>query len=147
MKIGRSIDEFEVGMKRTFSRRFTKENTELMGDLLGDHNPFHYDNQFIKKTRFKKPIVHGLLVGGMICHFGGDLFPGPGYLATQMDFEFIKPVFFNETITAKGTVIEVDRQNKRVKFSMECFNELGEMVLKGKVTGIPYQVNIGEIDS
>jgi len=140
MKVGRSIDEFEVGMTREFSRKFTREDTELMGDLTGDHNLFHYDNEFIKKTPFKKPIIHGLLIGGMICHFGGDIFPGPGYLAQSMEFKFLKPVFPGETIRAVGTVTQVDRKNLKVTFSMKCFNEQNEIVLSGSVIGIPFQV-------
>jgi 3-hydroxybutyryl-CoA dehydratase len=142
VKIGRSIDEFQVGMKRTFKRRFTSEETRLMGELTGDHNPFHQEGPFVNNTRFKKPIVHGLLVGGMICHFGGDIFPGPGYLAEAMEFKFLKPVYFGEEITAVGTVTMVDRDKKRVTFNMECFNDRDEKVLEGVVSGIPFQVDI-----
>jgi 3-hydroxybutyryl-CoA dehydratase len=144
MKVGRSIDEFKVGDKRTFKRTFTAEETHLMGELTGDHNPFHFDSEFVKQTKFKKPIVHGLLIGGMICHFGGDIFPGPGYLAEKMDFKFLKPVFFDEEITAVGTVTAVDKKRRRVVFAMECFNPKGEKVLEGTVTGIPHQVDVPE---
>nr|MDO8114169.1 MaoC family dehydratase [Candidatus Sigynarchaeota archaeon] len=142
MKIGRTIEEFKVGMQHTFKRRFTAEETRLMGELTQDHNPFHYDSEFIKNTKFKKPIVHGLLVGGMICHFGGDIFPGPGYLAEKMDFKFLRPVHFDEEITAIGTVTAVDRNRRRVTFTMECFDARGEKVLEGSMTGIPYQVDV-----
>ncbi|MFX0102832.1 MAG: MaoC family dehydratase, partial [Candidatus Hodarchaeota archaeon] len=135
--IGRSISEFEVGMQREFKRRFIKEDTEFMAELIGDHNPFHFEGEFIKKTRFKEPIVHGMLIGGMICHFGGDIFPGPGYLAEEMKFKFLKPVYFGEEIRAVGTVVDVDTQNRRVKFSMDCFNEKGDKVFEGYVVGIP----------
>jgi 3-hydroxybutyryl-CoA dehydratase len=142
VRIGRSIDEFAVGMQRKFTRRFTAEDTRLMGELTGDHNPFHYENEFIKRTKFKRPIVHGLLVGGMICHFGGDIFPGPGYLAESMTFSFLKPVYFDEQITAVGTVTAVDKERNRVTFSMAAFNERGDKVLDGTVIGIPFQVNV-----
>ena len=146
MKLGRSIDEFEVGMKREFSKVFTKEETEQMGDLIGDHNPFHYKGEFAKKTKFKKPIVHGLLVGGMICHFGGDIFPGPGYLAEKMKFDFLKPVFFGEEIRAVGEVVRVDKKNNRVTFEMKCFNRKKKKVLRGVVVGIPHQVEVQNKD-
>nr|MDO8115679.1 MaoC family dehydratase [Candidatus Sigynarchaeota archaeon] len=138
MKIGRTIDEFHVGMHFTYSRVFTQEDTTQMGDLIGDHNPFHYDGPFVRSTRFKKPIVHGMLIGGMICHFGGDIFPGPGYLAESMEFKFLAPVFFGDEITATGTVTAVDYKRKRVTFSMECYNSKGKKVLVGTVVGIPF---------
>ncbi|MHA1343162.1 MAG: MaoC family dehydratase [Promethearchaeota archaeon] len=142
MKIGRSIKEFEVGMVAEFSHTFTREETELMADLIGDHNPFHYDCEFVRKTRFKKPIVHGLLIGGMISHFGGDLFPGPGCLAEEISFKFLKPVFFGDTIRAVATIIKIDREQNRLTFSMECYNMNSEKVCEGKAICIPYQIEI-----
>ena len=144
MKIGRTIDEFEVGMQAEFSHTFTQEETETMANLIGDHNPFHYNGEFIRKTRFKKPIVHGLLVGGMISHFGGDLFPGPGCLAETISFKFLRPVFFGNTIQAVATITEVDKKEKRLTFSMTCYNENGEIVCEGEAMCIPYQIEVGD---
>ncbi len=144
MKIGRIIDEFEVGMQAEFSHTFTQKETETMADLIGDHNPFHYNGEFIRKTRFKKPIVHGLLVGGMISHFGGDLFPGPCCLAETISFEFLKPVFFGETIRAVARITKVDKEQKRLAFSMSCFNEKGEKVVEGIAICIPYQIEVSD---
>jgi 3-hydroxybutyryl-CoA dehydratase len=141
-RLGRSIDEFKEGMTFEYSRAFTQNDTEMMGDLIGDHNLFHYEGDFIKNTKFKKPIVHGMLIGGMICHFGGDIFPGPGYLAEQMDFKFIKPVYFGDIIRAVGTVTAVDRERKRVSFHMNCYNAKNEIVLEGNVIGIPFLVEL-----
>jgi acyl dehydratase len=144
MKLGRIIDEFEVGMQAEFSHTFTQKETETMADLIGDHNPFHYNGEFIRKTRFKKPIVHGLLVGGMISHFGGDLFPGPCCLAETISFKFLKPVFFGETIHAVATITKVDKKQKRLAFSMSCFNKDEEKVCEGEATCIPYQIEVGD---
>jgi len=144
VKIGRSIDEFKVGMRKEFCRTFTRKDTEIMADLIGDHNPFHYEGEFIKKTRFKKPIVHGLLVGGMISHFGGDFFPGPGCLADIIELKFLKPVFFGETIKAVAEITEVDKKSNRLTFSMECFNVKGEKVVEGNASCIPFQIEIDD---
>lgn len=143
--IGRNIDEFEVGMQAKFSHTFTQKETEIIADLIGDHNPFHYEGEFIKKTRFKRPIVHGLLVGGMISHFGGDLFPGPCCLAEKIEFKFLKPVYFGETIHAVAKITMVDREQNRLAFSMTCFNEKDQKVVEGNATCIPYQVQIKNI--
>ena len=145
MKLGRTINEFKIGMKAEFSHTFTQEETETMAELIGDHNPFHYEGEFIRKTKFKRPIVHGLLVGGMISHFGGDLFPGPGCLAEAMEFKFLKPVFFGDTIKAIATITEVDKKQKRLVFSMSCNNVHGDKVVEGVATCIPYQIEVDEL--
>ena len=144
MKIGRTIDEIKVGMRAEFSHTFTQEETETMADLIGDHNPFHYDGEFIRKTRFKRPIVHGLLVGGMISHFGGDLFPGPCCLAEEISFKFLKPVYFGDTIHAVAEITKIDIEEGRLTFSMVCYNSKQEIVCEGEATGIPYQVEISQ---
>lgn len=144
MKIGRCIEEFKVGTKADFSHTFTQEETERMADLIGDHNPFHFDGEFVRKTRFKRPIVHGLLVGGMISHFGGELFPGPGCLAETISLKLLKPVFFGETIRAVAEITKVDRKRARLTFSMICYNEQGEKVVEAQATCIPYQIEISE---
>lgn len=144
VKIGRSIDEFEVGQRREFSHVFRRAETEQMAELIGDHNPFHFAGPFVERTRFRRPIVHGMLVGGMICHFGGDLFPGPGYLAETMDFHFLHPVYFGERVRAVGEVTAVDRARRRVTFAMTCYNEAGVKVATARVVGIPYQVDMGD---
>jgi acyl dehydratase len=145
LKIGRNIDEYKEGMKAEFSHTFTQEETELMANLIGDHNPFHFEGEFIRKTRFKKPIVHGLLVGGMISHFGGDLFPGPGCLAETIIFKFLKPVFFNDTIHAIATITKVDKVQNRLTFSMEGYNILGDLVIAAEATCIPYEIEIKDV--
>lgn len=142
MKIGRTIDEFKVGMRAEFSHTFTQKETEIMADLIGDHNPFHYDGGFIRNTRFKRPIVHGLLVGGMISHFGGDLFPGPCCLAEEISFKFLKPVYFGDTIRAIAEITKIEKEQKRLTFSMVCFNEGNEKVCEGKAKCIPYQIEV-----
>jgi len=142
MKIGRTIDEIKVGMRAEFSHTFTQKETEIMADLISDHNPFHYEGEFIRNTRFKQPIVHGLLVGGMISHFGGELFPGPGCLAEEISFKFLKPVYFGDTIRAIAEITSIEKEQNRLTFSMVCFNESNEKVCEGKAKGIPYQIEV-----
>jgi len=78
--VGRSISELEVGQTATFTRAFSEEDVKKFADLTWDHNPYHTVPAFAAKGRFKKPIVHGLLVAAAFTHFGGDFFPGhPGH--------------------------------------------------------------------
>jgi 3-hydroxybutyryl-CoA dehydratase len=144
MKIGRSINEYRIGQSAEFTRSFTEAETALMGNLIGDHNPFHYNGEFVRKSRFLSPIVHGWLVGGVICHFGGDLFPGPGIIAEKIETSFLKPVYFDEPIHFVCTVTEIDPKRKRVTFCMDCYNMHGEIVVKGKCIGIPTQIDVSD---
>jgi acyl dehydratase len=146
MEIGHKIESYRVGMTAKFSHTFTQKETEIMADLIADHNPFHYDGEFVKKSRFKEPIVHGLLVGGLISHFGGDLFPGPGCLAEHIEFDFLKPVYFGEKITAKCRITKIEKKDNRLTFEMQCFNEKDEQVVQASARCIPYQIEVASED-
>ncbi len=142
MKSGRSIDEIQVGQKASFSRTFCEADVALFETVTWDFNPFHTNELFAKKSIFSRRIVHGLLTASMVTHFGGNLFPGPGFLATEMHFKFLAPVYIGDTITAHAEITEVNRERKRVKFQMRCFNEEGKEVLQAEVTGIPTSIDI-----
>lgn len=143
-KIGRSIDDLEVGQTASFSRTFTDADVALFATVSWDHNPYHTNELIAQKSIFKKRIIHGLLTASMITHFGGNLFPGPCFIATEMYFKFLAPVFIGDTITAHGEIFEIDRERKRVKFRMRCFNQNNKEVLYGEVTGIPASFEILE---
>lgn len=58
--------EFHVGSKFSVTRRFTPEDVKTFALLSGDHNPIHLDEAFASKTKFNKPIVHGMLTNRLI---------------------------------------------------------------------------------
>ena len=62
------------------TRTFSQEETKAFGDLTRDYNPVHYDPRWTRAKGFDGLICHGLLVGSMICEFGGQL----AWLATGM---------------------------------------------------------------
>lgn len=92
------------GDKFILSRRFTKEETWVFGDLTKDYNPVHYDTDWTQKKGFNGLICHGLLVGGMICEFGGQV----GWLATGMSFKFLRPVYFDDEILCRITITHME---------------------------------------
>ena len=61
----KTVDEkptgLHVGSKFSLTRRFTPEDVKSFAHLSGDHNPIHLDETFASKTKFNKPIVHGML--------------------------------------------------------------------------------------
>lgn len=90
----------------TLKRTFTRQDTHMFGDLTRDYNPVHYEDKWTAVKGFDDQICHGLLVGSMICEFGGQV----GWLATGMNFKFIKPVYFNDTIECTITLISLDEK-------------------------------------
>ena len=112
------------------TRTFTREETQAFRDLTRDYNPVHYDARWTQAKGFDGLICHGLLVGGMICEFGGQV----GWLATGMDFTFIKPVYFDDTIECRIRLHELAADG-RAAAEAEFFNQHGMQVARAFLKG------------
>jgi 3-hydroxybutyryl-CoA dehydratase len=124
------IQGLEEGNVFTFERTFTRDDTEAFGDLTRDYNPVHYDTRWTESKGFNGLICHGLLVGSMLCEFGGQV----GWLATGMNFNFIRPVYFGDTITCVITITRIEA-NGRSEAEALFTNETGEMVCRADFSG------------
>jgi 3-hydroxybutyryl-CoA dehydratase len=47
-----------AGQTASRTLRITKAMLEQYADLTGDHNPLHFDDDFVRRTRFGKRIAH-----------------------------------------------------------------------------------------
>ncbi|MCF8091382.1 MAG: MaoC family dehydratase N-terminal domain-containing protein [Desulfotignum sp.] len=113
-----------------FTRRFSQEETRAFGDLTRDYNPVHYDRRWTRAKGFNDLICHGLLVGGMICEFGGQV----GWLATGMNFKFLGPVYFGDTIQCQVTLTQIEK-NGRAGAKAVFTNQAGRRVALATMTG------------
>ncbi|EFK06472.1 MaoC-like protein [delta proteobacterium NaphS2] len=127
----KAVNGLETGDTFVITRTFSQEETHLFGDLTRDYNPVHYDERWTRAKRMDGLICHGLLVGGMICEFGGQV----GWLASGMDFKFIRPVYFNDTITCKIILTRLET-NGRAEAKGKFFNTAGEQVAYVILRGI-----------
>lgn len=126
----KTIEGLEPGDTFTCKRTFTREETNQFGDLTHDFNPVHYDSRWTDAKGFDGLICHGLLVGSMVCEFGGQI----GWLATGMQFKFVKPVYFNETVTCRFIITTIEASG-RAEAEATFTNDSGEIVCIAGLTG------------
>lgn len=126
----RAIKGLREGDSFNYRRVFTREDTVLFGDLTRDYNPVHYDARWAASKGFRSVICHGLLVGSMICEFGGQV----GWLATGMNFKFIKPVYFEDTVHCTITIAKIE-ENGRAEAEAFFNNQDGEQICYAHLTG------------
>jgi 3-hydroxybutyryl-CoA dehydratase len=126
----RSIAGLKIGDSFTYSRTFSQAETEAFGDLTRDYNPVHYDLRWSQAKGFSGLICHGLLVGSLICDFGGQV----GWLATGMTFKFIQPVYVGDTITCTVTIESIEPSG-RAEARAVLTNQLGQAVCYAALTG------------
>ncbi|HQV93636.1 MAG TPA: MaoC/PaaZ C-terminal domain-containing protein, partial [Anaerolineales bacterium] len=69
---------FKEGDGFSFERFISAEDVKKFAEVVGDSNPIHLDESFAENSFFKKRIVHGAFLGGLISKALGMDFPGEG---------------------------------------------------------------------
>ena len=137
-RVREALDATFVGQTLTFRRTFTDGDVALFCGVTGDYNPYHQDAQFAQESPYGRPTIPGLLTGSMLTHIGGLL----GFLATEMTFEYVAPVYVGDTITCTVTVLEKDEPRRRVECGADFVNGEGAQVLRARFAGFPGQVRL-----
>jgi 3-hydroxybutyryl-CoA dehydratase len=137
-RLREALDETFVGQTFTFRRTFTDGDVALFCGVTGDYNPYHQDAEFARESWYGRPTIPGLLTGSMLTHIGGLL----GFLATEMTFEYVAPVYVGDTITCTVTVLEKDEPRRRVECGVDFVNGKGSQVLRARFAGFPGQIRL-----
>jgi acyl dehydratase len=130
--------EIQAGQSYTYRRTFTEGDVALFCGVTGDFNPYHMDESFAGQSWYGRRIVPGLLTGSMLTHIGGML----GFLATEMAFEYLAPVYIQDTITCTVTFTEKDEARRRLVGSVSSINQEGNEVLRASFSGFPGQIRL-----
>ena len=118
----------EAGRCVEWARTFSVEDVRAFAELSGDKGAQH-----LAPDAKGRLMVHGLLTATLPTKLGGDM----DYIAGDMHFDFVRPVYAGETLTCVGVVESVERQPKRdlVTFSFTVTNGAGKAVLRGTSSG------------
>lgn len=126
----RTAGSFSVGDYALFAKTLSATDDALYAGTCGDFSALYMDETFAEKTRFRGRTIHPMLVaalsGGAICRL-----LGPNSYCAKREFEFLLPVYAEDTITAIAEVAEVDEAEKRLTVSLSCYNQREECVAKG----------------
>ena len=114
------IDELKPGMSESFTKTVTERDIALFGEVSGDVNPVHFDEEFAKSTMFKGRIAHGVLSASYISTVLGMKMPGPGTIFMSLTTRFRAPVRIGDTVVAICTVRDVNAEKRRVVFDCAC---------------------------
>ncbi len=124
-------DQIFIGLTKELKHTITIDDLEKFVELTGDDNRLHVDKEFVSKTKFKHPVVHGMLGASFISTIIGTKLPGDGALWFSQNMEFLLPVRINDTITVRAEVIKMEDKDKIIHISTEIFNQKKQIVLRG----------------
>ncbi|HUJ73884.1 MAG TPA: MaoC/PaaZ C-terminal domain-containing protein [bacterium] len=119
------IDDLHVGWKRTWRRIITQADMEAMIRLSGDQGGYHVDESFARRVGFRTVITPGLLQASMVTKLGGDI----NFLAREVTFSYLKPVYVGDELEVVWEVLEVEREKNRIRVRSTVTNQAGEQVL------------------
>ena len=118
-----------MGAQSRWSRVFTVDDVRRFSEVSGDLGVHH-----VEPDPDGRLMVQGLLTATLPTKLGGDL----SYLAREMLFEFVRPVFTGDRIECVSTATRVERQPGRTyaEFAISCVNESGKEVLRASTKGV-----------
>jgi acyl dehydratase len=119
----------KAGDRFSTSRTFTDADVATFAALTGDRGRHH-----VERDARGRLMVHGLLVAAVPTKLGGDLH----YIAREMTFEFVRPVFTGDTVDCELAIVEAAPAADRLEVRMEvvCRNQDGMDVIRGASRGI-----------
>lgn len=123
--------DFFVGQTSEFSKTVTETDVYNFAGICGDFNSVHINRVAAQKTIFGQRIVPGALVVSFISTILGTKLPGDGTIYLKQESKFIKPVYFDDTVTARVKILSIDSRRRAV-LSTEVFNQNDECVITGE---------------
>jgi 3-hydroxybutyryl-CoA dehydratase len=122
---------FKEGDGFSFERIITAEDVRQFAGIVGDTNPIHLDAAFAERSFFKKRIVHGAFLAGLISKVLGVDFPGEGTIYISQNTVFKRPVFVDSTVRVEVKVTQVLAEKRRLMLETSVLNEDGKACLAG----------------
>ncbi len=131
----KSINELNVGDEIRLDYSVSDSDVQKFGEISGDFNPAHFNEDYAKGTVFKSRIAHGMIsVAKFSGIFGMDM-PGLGAIWGGQTLKFLAPVYLNAPYTAVARMKE--KGEKSVVFSCWVEDKEGKRVLEGEGTLYP----------
>ncbi len=127
----RSARGLQVGDSFTVTRSFSRDEVERFAELSRDYHPIHFEPRYAAARRLEDTICHGLLSASLVTEIGGQV----GWLASGMNFRFLRPVYVGDTLTCQLTLTAVD-ERLRAKASTRIVNQHGIAVIEGDLEGV-----------
>ena len=124
--------ELKLGQSADVVHTVKGEDIQAFGDLSGDYNPLHFNEEWAKETMFGGRVAHGILTASYVSAAIGMKLPGPGTIYMSQSLKFLGPVRIGDTITTKVEIVNLNDEKRRVTLRTLCTNQEGKVVLDGE---------------
>ncbi|MFT3892198.1 MAG: MaoC family dehydratase [Anaerolineales bacterium] len=125
---------FQEGDQFRWERFISAEDVKRFAEVVGDLNPIHLDAEMAEKSFFKRRIVHGAFLGGLISKVLGMDFPGQGTVYISQNSVFKRPIYVDTAVTVEVKVTQVLAEKRRLILDTNVLNDKGELCMSGSAT-------------
>lgn len=126
-----NYEDIQIGDFAEVVHEITENDIVYFGELSGDYNPLHFNEEYAKSTIFKGCIRHRLLTAVYISPAIGMKLPGLGNIYLRQNMKFLYPARIGDIITARFEVISKDDTKHHITLKTSCINQKGKVVLEG----------------
>src|SRR6266550_1308428 len=121
--------KLKIGDTILWERTFTEDDIRLFNKVSGDEGVHH-----VTPDEQGRLMVHGLLTATIPTKIGGDM----NFIAREMKFQFLRPVFTGDTISCEAAIVEFEpaEQYTKVRTDFVCRNQHGKEVMSGYAQGV-----------
>jgi len=114
------FSELKVGQQETLTVKITEELIQEFANFSGDKNPIHLSEKEASKSIFKKRVAHGFLVSSFLSSIYANLLPGKGSILIEQDLKYLNPVFIDDEVIYKVTILKIDNKSKIIDLNTSC---------------------------
>jgi 3-hydroxybutyryl-CoA dehydratase len=122
---------YKEGDGFSFERFISADAVRRFAEIVGDSNPIHLDEAYAEASFFKKRIVHGAFLAGLISKVLGMDFPGEGTVYISQNSSFKRPVFIDSTVRVEVKVTQANAEKRRLVLDTTILNSDGKICLAG----------------
>lgn len=123
-----AFEVISVGDTASFERMVSGEDVRGFVEISGDKNPLHIDPVYAETTPFKRPIVHGMLLGSFCSTLVGMHLPGKRCVYLSQTLAFKKPVYVGDVIVVRGVVVAKSLSTRILTISISMLRDEEEVV-------------------
>ena len=135
---GKFFEDFALGDRfESPGKTLTDAHFLFFAGLTGDAHPLHYDDEYVKGTRFGRRLTHGLLLTSLTAVGASTLSPlieGSIVAFLEQTTRFLAPAFIGDTIKPRHEIVALERKRSAglLTLRVTLTNQRGETILEGQ---------------